>query len=246
MAVNCLSFDGNDDVNFGNNAAHQLTVLSLEIWIKHSAASAVELIISKFQNTTTDGYEMQMSATGLVTFNCADASGNDSVNSASEFDDGIWHHAATTFSTSTKVLEIYKDGVDDGGATNTFGIVDSGQALLLGKRVDISTNQNTGKMSDFRLWNDIRTAGEISANYQSRLIGNEAGLAGYWKIDEGTGTNLDDLTSNNFDGTITGATWATDGPEFGSASVSPSISLSSSLSPSASASASLSQSASAS
>src|SRR3990167_8670411 len=216
MAVNCLSFDGGDNVSFGNNAPHQLTVLSIEIWIKHSAASAVELIVSKFQNSTTDGYEMQMSATGLINFNCADASGNDNVSSASEFDDGIWHHAATTFSTATKVLEIYKDGVDDGGATNTFGIVDSGDALLLGKRSDLGTNLYIGKLSDFRLWNDIRTAGEISTNYQSRLVGDEAGLAGYWKVDEGTGTSLDDLTANALNGTFgagaTAPTWATDGP----------------------------------
>ena len=216
MAVNCLSFDGGDNVDFGNNAAHQLTTLSVELWIKHAAVAAVELIVSKFQNSTTDGFEMQMSATGLITCNVADAAGNESTSSSSEFDDGIWHHAAMTFTTATKVCELYKDGVDDGGATLTVGIVDSGSSMLLGKRSDLGTNLYTGKMSDFRLWNVVRSAANISANYQTRLVGNETNLAGYWKIDEGTGTSLDDLTSNNLNGTFGAAgaapTWATDGP----------------------------------
>ena len=39
------------------------------------------------------------------------------------------------------------------------------------------------------------------------LNGNEPGLVGYWKFDEGTGTTTADATSNGNDGTISGAIW---------------------------------------
>lgn len=45
------------------------------------------------------------------------------------------------------------------------------------------------------------------ANYNIKLVGNEAGLVGYWPVDIGTGAILDDDTANNNDGTITTATW---------------------------------------
>ena len=39
------------------------------------------------------------------------------------------------------------------------------------------------------------------------LNGDEPGLVGYWKIDEGSGTTTADETSNGNNGTISGAIW---------------------------------------
>jgi hypothetical protein len=64
-----------------------------------------------------------------------------------------------------------------------------------------------GKLSDVRIWNTARTAQEIADNYQKRLIGNESGLVGYWKLDKGSGTTVTDSTTNANAGTITGAVW---------------------------------------
>jgi hypothetical protein len=40
-----------------------------------------------------------------------------------------------------------------------------------------------------------------------RLTGSESGLIGYWKLDEGTGTTITDLTGNNKTGNISGTIW---------------------------------------
>ena len=42
--------------------------------------------------------------------------------------------------------------------------------------------------------------------------GSELGLVGYWNFNEGTGTTVNDLSSNDNDGTINGASWSTDVP----------------------------------
>ena len=43
-------------------------------------------------------------------------------------------------------------------------------------------------MDEFRIWNTARTESEIqSYNESNSLNGNEPGLVGYWKFDEGPG-----------------------------------------------------------
>lgn len=67
-----------------------------------------------------------------------------------------------------------------------------------------------GIIDDVRIWNTARTQTEIQANMYKELIGNESGLVGYWKFNEGTGTIALDSTPNGNDGTIVGATYTTD------------------------------------
>ena len=41
-----------------------------------------------------------------------------------------------------------------------------------------------GNISDVRYWNVAHTPEEIAANYTNTLTGTEAGLVGYWRLDE--------------------------------------------------------------
>jgi hypothetical protein len=45
----------------------------------------------------------------------------------------------------------------------------------------------------------------------TELNGNESGLVGYWKFNEGTGTTTADQTTNGNTGTISGAAWVLSG-----------------------------------
>ncbi|HEY9847864.1 MAG TPA: LamG-like jellyroll fold domain-containing protein [Leptolyngbyaceae cyanobacterium] len=60
----------------------------------------------------------------------------------------------------------------------------------------------TGKMTEARLWNVVRSPEEIKANMQRRLTGKEAGLVGCWPLNEGVGSKAFDKTANGFHGTI--------------------------------------------
>jgi hypothetical protein len=74
-----------------------------------------------------------------------------------------------------------------------------------------------GRLSDLRVWSVARTDAQILANYTKRLVGNEAGLSGYWKMNEGTGLTIADSTAGAATGTFfngTDITWAADGPGF--------------------------------
>lgn len=54
--------------------------------------------------------------------------------------------------------------------------------------------------------NVARSQAEIQANMNANLTGNELGLVGLWKFNEGYGTLLRDFTANHNHGTINGAT----------------------------------------
>jgi len=59
-----------------------------------------------------------------------------------------------------------------------------------------------------RLWDRVRSPEAIAANKSRRLSGSEAGLVGYWPLDEGVDAVVLDETDNNNHGTISGnALW---------------------------------------
>ncbi len=80
---------------------------------------------------------------------------------------------------------------------------DSAQSVTIGNNGG-NTRPFDGDIDDVRMWNVDRTAAELDDNKWNELVGNETGLAGYWKINEATGTTIDDATANNKDGTAVG------------------------------------------
>ena len=73
-----------------------------------------------------------------------------------------------------------------------------------------------GKIDEVAVWNDVLTSAEVTAIYNSGNMlnvssdsGNYASatnLQGYYRFNEGSGTSLQDNSSNSNTGT-TGATW---------------------------------------
>jgi hypothetical protein len=55
----------------------------------------------------------------------------------------------------------------------------------------------TGKLSDLRFWNVVRTDAEVMANMSASLTGSETGLVANWKMNEGgTSQTVADVTGN--------------------------------------------------
>ena len=126
-----------------------------------------------------------------------DDSGKDlGINSSTD----QWVHIAMTWDGS--VLTTYVNGqpkitAQGSGTSTTLATTQS--ILMIGCN---PTNNNcfNGYFDEFRVWNVARTAAEISANYNKPVVGSEAGLVGYWKFDETSGTSTADAV------TVTGHT----------------------------------------
>jgi len=108
-----------------------------------------------------------------------------------------WVHIAMTWDGS--VLTTYVNGLaritaQGSGSTTTLATAQS--VVSMGCN---PTNNNcfSGYFDEFRVWNLARTATEIKDNYNKPMVGNEAGLVGYWKFDDATGatTAADSVTT---------------------------------------------------
>jgi len=59
-----------------------------------------------------------------------------------------------------------------------------------------------GEIDEIRIWDITRTAQEIQDTTNRPLIGNEPGLVGYWKMDEGDGQQVVDSSSGGIVGVL--------------------------------------------
>lgn len=127
---------------------------------------------------------------------------------------GAWTHIAVVNSAGTFTL--YKNGVAiTTNVSGTYGAQgDKDVPVQIARRtVGASPGYFDGLIDEVRFWNTARTGPQILANYQTELVGNETGLIGYWKLNDGTGTTALDETANNFDITLTNTpVWTTDVP----------------------------------
>ena len=68
-------------------------------------------------------------------------------------------------------------------------------------------------MDEISLWNKSLSQQEIQLYMNCPPTENEFGLVGYWNFEEGEGETVIDLSGNDNNGTIIGATYITDTPD---------------------------------
>lgn len=127
-----------------------------------------------------------------------------------------WYHVAVSYDLAAGTAQFYVNGSAQGSAVagGKTSLNNSNQPFTLGENNLNSTDYMDGLMDDWRVWSDIRTGTEISDNYQTELVGNEANLVGYWKLNN----NANDETANNNDLTENNTpTYSTDVPFTGAA-----------------------------
>lgn len=212
--------------------------ISIECWIKldqlPSTAGSIFNIVMKWNAAANQrSYGFFFNAVDVLSFWGSDNGGfaaghrlqAQSTAAAVTADDvGKWVHLATTVDVSEGAAGIllYKNGdlIADSDVYNEATSLFNGTSIFaIGTRGDIDQFFD-GMIDEVRVWNDIRTADEIKANWKRELVGDEANLVGYWKLNNSLldeTSNNNDLTNNN------AATFSTDIPLW--ASAVPSITL---------------------
>ncbi|MBT4500514.1 MAG: DUF5011 domain-containing protein [Gemmatimonadetes bacterium] len=116
--------------------------------------------------------------------------------------EGQWHHVAFVVRTykygGQKVrseFTLYLDGVQvayhNGGfyglyISDMYGKIYYVEQLAIGMDLEYASSRYFGgAMDEVRFWGIARSASEIADNMHSPLTGSEAGLIGYWSLDEG-------------------------------------------------------------
>jgi len=207
-----LDFDGTDDYVQADNEITDYP-FTLECWVRLDTIGISQSLVllsktgvanifwglrfvavtQKFSVLTRNTTNYETSGTTTVTPN-------------------TWYHVAGVFESDTS-RTLYVNGVSEATQTDSVTFDSTSLKVLMGLlRTSSPAAYLNGNLSDVRVWNTARTAQEIADNYNKRLIGNESGLVGYWKLDKGSGTTVADSTTNANAGTITGAVWENSEP----------------------------------
>jgi probable HAF family extracellular repeat protein len=107
--------------------------------------------------------------------------------------DTNWHHWAAVYDADTGRRELYRDGVSQGSVISTNAGPGPVQ-LFLGSVYGLS-GWFRGEVDEVRLWTKVRTTEEIQAAADVPLVGNEAGLFAYYRLDEGNGLTAHDSSA---------------------------------------------------
>ncbi len=200
-AVNCLSFDGVDDFISIPDNDDGLTAFTFETWVKWQPGSPTDVQFICGKNTN----QMELHTSGgtnNLRFIPTDGVFLDAVNVLPV---DTWTHIACVYDPSQSLAKMYVNGVEvqltnNGGNPLNTPLQSTATQFRIGRR----SNDNyafKGQIDEFRLWNTVRTPAQIRSSYGS-LVGNEAGLKGYWRMDEGSGAITNDYSANGFSGTL--------------------------------------------
>ena len=204
LAGNALNFDGIDDYVVTNNNVNIISnqPRTLEFWYKKGSSNLFAAHIVNWGISITDnafGFYVNNNSYLFfykhgVDFNTGYALDNN------------WHHIAASYDGS--LITIFVDGIKIANYTYDLNTLNS--PLYIGVRMDLGSDRfDDGTIDELRIWNTARTSCEISMAMNTTLVGNETGLVAYYNFNQGIAdgnnasiTTLNDLTSNNLDGTI--------------------------------------------
>ena len=203
-----LQFNGNDFVQVSNSPSLNPGAITVEFWVKPMSLDDIPNFVSKGGNY--GGYTPQYMIYHSQTNNCLRyISGNTgqqpNLNSNNPLSVGIWQHVALTHSGST--IRFYVNGIPD-GHTTTGGQLANPTTQLLHFGVEArkqSTMYLNGSLDEIRIWNtalDQATIQEWMNQPINASHPNYGNLAGYWKLNEGSGQLVLDASGNGNDGQL--------------------------------------------
>ncbi|MCK9309655.1 MAG: T9SS type A sorting domain-containing protein [Candidatus Cloacimonetes bacterium] len=223
---NALTFDGvNDCVAIGNlnTPTPQIsTQFTMEAWMKPT-----DVAIAASGNARTYGRTIFASTAGTAKALWVTQRGTEII--VRSFSDntavitttnlslqaGTWYHVAVSV-TRPGDVKLYVNGTP---VVNYTGTGKTGtQATTWGSILTIGDLRPGfgggfyGTIDEVRVWNYVRTAAEISANYDKTGLAPAVGLVGNWKLDENTGSTAYDSVSPAHNGTAQNGSVANPSP----------------------------------
>lgn len=121
-----------------------------------------------------------------------------------------WQHVAVTYDASANEVKMLVNGktqiLAQTKAPSSIIADNSTNNLMIGNTAGLNFTFQ-GAIDEVRIWNIVRSKPEIQQHINQYLIGAEPGLVGYWKMNEGNGAIIKDLSNHQDDATIAGAQW---------------------------------------
>jgi hypothetical protein len=126
---------------------------------------------------------------------------------------GEWVHVAGTCDGTA--ANLYVNGVLKASAAVDPEYSGTTAGARIGSEVCCGGTAFPGLIEEVRVWDRALTAGEIQGVMTSPVTGGEAGLLGAWRLKEGSGNSVADVSAQGRHGTVQGAQWVAVGPTSG-------------------------------
>lgn len=118
------------------------------------------------------------------------------------FEDDAWVHVAWV--KRERTYEFYRNGELVASQPAPKAVFSAGADYCIGRCDDAWR----GQLAEVSVWSVARSPEEIAADMHGCPADDAPGLAGYWPLDEGSGSTATDKSVNGNHGAIVGATWA--------------------------------------
>ncbi|MEW5830355.1 MAG: LamG-like jellyroll fold domain-containing protein, partial [Chloroflexota bacterium] len=205
IVANALDFDGaNDYVDNGAGLlAQPFTTMTVEFWYKTPVGTGTYMQTVGRAYTT---WEVQFHQLGTINLYI---NSQEYQSTAQRPLDSNWHHLAVTFNDATNEIKYYIDGAQLGSTiTATQSIPNNANPLNIGRRSVYGGEYFNGTIDEVRIWDVVRTQGEIQASMNSELSA-QAGLVALYHFNQGVPngnnagvTTLLDEGGNSRNGTL--------------------------------------------
>jgi len=208
---NYLKFNGINSYTMTNDSPSLdiLNAITIEANVMFNEITTKEIVLKNNNSNTGVGpYELFQSGTNIYLRlrSVSDSGGYVEIRSNTQLSLNVWHHIAGVWNGTT--MKLYIDGVQDTSTLSFSGpLYNSSGSLTFGAYANV-LYPYAGGLDEVRIWKIARTSQQILDNMNIKLIGNEPGLQGYWKMNEGIGSIIYDSSSNHNNGTMFGnVTW---------------------------------------
>jgi hypothetical protein len=212
-----LDFDGSDEtVTLTNSSVLQPVHVTYAAWIKTPGTANANGMRIYGKESEGPWAHFSVEQSGVVRM------GVDTVNDTAvdvdttiTVDDDAWHFAVGTYDGST--AKVYIDGVEAVSNSTMSGNLEyTSENPRIARSASGANGANLvyfdGLIDDLKIYNYARTADEIRLDYNAGLAAKfggspnkdiTRGLVGYWDFNDGSGTNANDASDQNNDGTLT-------------------------------------------
>ncbi|HHE47331.1 MAG TPA: hypothetical protein ENL08_06505, partial [Bacteroidetes bacterium] len=204
-AQHALQYDGRQTFGFiPRNDVYNCEHVTLEVWINPDQCignDRWDSIINKpYISHNQPYYQWLISRHQLGSISVCFTINNDWHRIRS--DDDIlelheWSHIAATYDGENIRLYLNGELIAEDELEGT--ITGYNTDVSLGRLGNVNVDYYQGIIDELRIWDHARSEEEIGRTMNSLLSGEEEGLIGYWRFDEGEGQSFEDLsrTGNN-------------------------------------------------
>lgn len=197
----CLKLTGEKKVavDCGKKIDLRSRSFTIECWVRRESNEALHVLAGMGTTGPLKALRLGFLADNRFTFDF----GAGGAQSAAQYTDGAWCHWACVYAKETKTGTVYRNG-EQVAKVEAMESLEGEGTLYLGRSGGATDGYFNGAIDEVRVWSRALTGDEIRTEMRVRLIGDEPGLAAYWRCDEGEGDLLYDRTGNGSDGKVQG------------------------------------------